>query len=1623
MIAFIDTEVSMNGKVLDIGAIRGDGSTFHKGSLPEFQEFVKGAEFICGHNILKHDLCYLGASLQQAGINQRNAIDTLVLSPLLFPTRPYHALLKDDKLQTDEMNNPLNDAIKARDLFHDEVSAIKLLDPQLQNIFYLLLWNTEEFQAFFRCIGFADSMKGQSGFTSSGPTGAGTTLHPLNGEAHLASLIQETFRFKICQNCDLNGIIADHPVELAYCLALIHANNRYSITPPWVLRNYPVVEQLMFRLCSKPCIYGCSYCDTAWDIHLGLKRYFGYDGFRTFGGEPLQEQAVQAAVNNHSLLAVFPTGGGKSITFQVPALMAGENAKGLTVVISPLQSLMKDQVDNLEKMGITDAVTINGLLDPIERAKSFERVENGSACMLYISPESLRSRSIEQLLLGRKIARFVIDEAHCFSAWGQDFRVDYLYIGDFIQSIQQKKKLQGKIPISCFTATAKQKVIEDIRTYFQKKLSLELMLFTSTASRTNLHFKVFAKQADDEKYQMVRDLLIERDCPTIIYVSRTKNAVTLAQRLTSDGFPSRPYHGKMDAKEKTTNQNDFIAGNVRTMVATSAFGMGVDKKDVGMVIHYEISDSLENYIQEAGRAGRDEHIEADCFVLFNEEDLNKHFILLNQTKLSIKEIQQIWKAIKEITKFRTTVSNSALEIARKAGWDDNVVEIETRVTTAVAALEEAGYLKRGQNMPRVFANSICSKNAQEAIDKIMVSDKFEEKQKEKGVRIIKRLFSSKSKLQATDEEAEARIDYISDHLGIVKEEVINIVHLLREEGILADAKDLTAYIKRGESHNRSLQILESFNQLERFLLPTIEEQEKTIHLKELNESAAQKGLKDISPHTIKTVLNFWAIKNWIKRSNLSYSQNHLVVLALQPTAVLKEKQERRHALARFIVEHLYEKSALLLPSSDQVDPRDVLVDFSVHELKESFENSIASFGQKVTPYDVEDALFYLSRIEAVKIEGGFMVVYNRLTIERLEDDNHKRYTKDDYQKLHQFYENKVQQIHIVGEYAHKMLADYKDALQFVEDYFQLNYSVFLRKYFPGSKAEDLKLKMTRQKFNQLFEMLSPTQLKIIHDHESRYMVVVAGPGSGKTRVLVHKLAALLLMEDVKHEQLLMLTFSRAAVTEFKKRLLELVGNAANFVEIKTFHSYCFDLLGRVGSLEKSDEILKIAVEKIVSGEVEVNRITKAVLVIDEAQDMDKYEFQLVKTLMEYNEEMRVIAVGDDDQNIYEFRGSSSQYLETFIRDHKATKHELLENFRSKRNLVAIANQFAESIHHRLKTTPIISHQSDNGRIEIISYRSNHLITPLVETIAAADLSGTTCVLTTHNAQAEQIAGMLLRNGIHAQLIQSNDRFDLYNLLEIRFFLAQLNLGGDNFVIHPDEWTMAKKELVHKFRNSSQLSVCLNLIRDFEQTNPKTRYKSDLLVFIRESKLEDFFNPNGETIFVSTIHKAKGKEFDNVFLLLDNFFLDTDEKKRQLYVGMTRAKRCLNIHLNLNILDHLVAEDLYRISNHETYLPPEKMALHLSHRDLQLDYFITRQSAISQLMSGEELILGSAECMNSRGASVLRFSNQFLNTIASKKQQGYFPQKCNVNFIVFWRKEGSEQEVKIILPVLYFEKRQ
>lgn len=988
-ICFIDTEVSeTDNKAYDFGAINENGEKLHTGSIHEFHSFIESSDYLCGHNIINHDSKYIEVP------EKIKYIDTLYISPVLFPNKPYHALLKDDKLQTDELNNPLNDAQKSMELFYDEINAFAVLDDELKLIFYILLKNSPYFSSFFEYLDYS-------------------------ADDDLETAVMVRFAEQICKNAPLINIIASTPVELAYCLAQISATEEYSLIPRWVQINFPNVDMIMRVLRNTSC-HECEYCRTRLNPTAYLSKYFGYPGFRKYNGEPLQENAVNAAVSHKSLLAIFPTGGGKSLTFQIPALMAGETERALTVVISPLQSLMKDQVDNLEKRGVVEAVTINGLLSPIERAEAIDRVESGIASILYISPESLRSATIERLFLSRHIDRFVIDEAHCFSAWGQDFRVDYLYIGDFIRELQEKKGNGCRIPVSCFTATAKQKVISDIKEYFKNKLNIELELYATNASRTNLRYEVLYKETDEEKYESLRSLIEQKNCPTIVYVSRTRRTRQLAEKLTNDGFKARAFNGKMDSSEKQENQEAFINDEVQIIVATSAFGMGVDKSNVKLVIHYDISDSLENYVQEAGRAGRDQSLQAECYVLFNDCDLDKHFILLNQTKLSISEIQQVWKAVKDLTRTRPEVCCSPLEVARQAGWDESVADIETRVKTAIQALENAGYIKRGKNVPRIFATSIIVKSMIEASEIINKSFRFEsDEERTTAKRIISSLISSKSIEKAGNADAESRVDYLADRLGVEKQSIIHSIQKMREDGLLADTKDLTAYIQKTDTVNKSMLVLHRFQALETFLLGYIDADQLSMNYKELNEAAFAGGVKTSSVNSIKTLFYYWTIRSYIEKEQ-DQATNRVIIVPKMSIERMKDIRHKSYGIAEFIINYLFGISG-----ENNSQKEEMLVGFSILELMNGYKaESMLDIREK----EIEEALLFLSKIGALKLEGGFLVLYSGMRIKRMELDNRIKYKQEDYKQLNEFYQQKIQQIHIVGEYANMMVRDYNEAL-------------------------------------------------------------------------------------------------------------------------------------------------------------------------------------------------------------------------------------------------------------------------------------------------------------------------------------------------------------------------------------------------------------------------------------------------------------------------------------------------------------------------------------------------------------------------------------------------------------------
>lgn len=1589
-LAFVDVEVGLKDhKIHDIGAVRYDGAFFHKASKGELFDFLKDVHYVCGHNIINHDAKYLFGDKSYNWL----LVDTLYMSPLLFPERPYHKLVKDDKLMNEQINNPVNDCEKARDLLMDEIARWQSLPEEKRTLFASLLKNKKEFKGFLSMVG-ADSY-----------------------EDNLADFIKRTYHGKICSNADIAMLVAKYPCELAYALALIDTTDYRSVTPGWVLLNYPSVEFVVKLLRDTPCSTGCPYCNAGLDIHSNLKYFFGYDEFRTYEGEPLQEKAARAAVEGKSLLAIFPTGGGKSLTFQLPALMEGRSVHGLTVVISPLQSLMKDQVDNLVDRGITDAVTINGLLDPISRALAIKRVQDGDASLLYIAPEMLRSKTIEKILLARHVVRFVIDEAHCFSSWGQDFRVDYLYIGKFIRDYQKKKGCKNSIAVSCFTATAKQKVVQDICDYFKHTLDIDLSLFASTASRTNLHYSVIHADTDDDKYLKLRELVAESSgCPTIIYVSRTKRTKDLASKLTRDGYKALPFNGRMEADEKVANQNAFMNDKVRIIVATSAFGMGVDKKDVGLVVHYDISDSLENYVQEAGRAGRDPHLNARCFVLYSDNDLDKHFILLNQTKLSISEIQQVWKAVKDLTRQRMRVSCSALEIARQAGWDDSVSDIETRVRTALATLEQGGYLERGNNVPHVYATGITVKNIDEARKRISESTLFDSNEIEKAISIIKSLISQKYVSKANDSDGESRVDYLADILGIKKAEVVSVVERMRQEGILADSKDISAYLQDiGDSERKSKNLFERFAKLEQYILEHISDSSSCVSCKQLNDKAINDGIVTSREKDIRTLLYFLTVKGYIRKRE--DAAHNIELVCLSDIESIMSRFEKRLEICRFTVEWLYQQAVEAKPDTDDNNA----IKFSVIELLNQIKSNLHSIfcnAKNIQLEDVEEALLYLSKIGALKLEGGFLVLYNAMDIRRLKD-NKLRYKQEDYRLLNEFYKQKIQQVHIVGEYANLMVRDYNAALQYVQDYFQMDYKKFVAKYFKGERVNEIQRNLTPEKYHQLFGQLSKRQMEIISDKESRCIVVAAGPGSGKTRVLVHKLASLLLLEDVKHEQLLMLTFSRAAATEFKQRLMDLIGNAAHFVEIKTFHSYCFDLLGRIGNLEEVKDVVAKAAEMISQGEVEPNKIGKTVLVIDEAQDMSKDDYALVKALMDNNEDMRVIAVGDDDQNIYEFRGSSSCYMYQLSKVTGGKFIEMTQNYRSSEHVVNFANSFVKSIGGRMKSTPIVSMKGDSGWVGVTRYASKYMYLPLVKDLLHHyNEGGTSCILTQTNEEAVIFVAMLRKYGINSKLVQSIEGFRFWNLAEMRYFLKYIDKRVHSPLISDELWEEAKKSVYSYYRDSSSLQYVKRCIELFEQTN-KVKYCTDFKEYVFESSTEDFCDISGADVIVSTIHKAKGREFDNIYMFISGNFIRNDELWRRYYVGITRAKQRLFIHTDGDIFDGL-SVDKYAVDKNQ-YPMPEEVVLQLSHKDVYLDFFKNRKMDILSLRGGDSLTYKDYFLFEtSNNKPVARLSSTMQTALSDWKEKGYEVKSASVRFIVAWKPKDSpkgEAETAVLLADL------
>ena len=412
------------------------------------------------------------------------------------------------------------------------------------------------------------------------------------------------------------------------------------------------------------------------ELLAALQKYFGYADFRDG-----QREAIEKILSGENILAAFPTGYGKSLCYQLPALML----PGITVIVSPLISLMKDQVDALHEQRIYGVALLNSSLSWEEYRAELDRLERGEIKLLYVAPERLRSRRFLNLLNSHQISLFVIDEAHCISQWGHDFRPSYLALRDAIRELHPSS-------IALFTATATPDVREDILDHLEIQPP---QTFTRGIERPNLKFSVCEASGDAEKYPLLDAHLQHLAGKGIVYAGRRRETEEIASYLKKRGYRADFYHaGRADVERKRVQDRFFDDGpdGLDLVAATNAFGMGIDKSDIRYIIHWTMTGTLEQYYQEAGRAGRDGD-PAHCVLFYCPDDRKLHEYFIKESAPNKPDLLKLLKLIETFPSVGSFRMFAQEELEWLSGFN------EGKIRVGISHLEKLGFLRRLYNVP------------------------------------------------------------------------------------------------------------------------------------------------------------------------------------------------------------------------------------------------------------------------------------------------------------------------------------------------------------------------------------------------------------------------------------------------------------------------------------------------------------------------------------------------------------------------------------------------------------------------------------------------------------------------------------------------------------------------------------------------------------------------------------------------------------------------------------------------------------------------------------------------------------------------------------------------------------
>ena len=1517
-------------------------------ALAKLDDFADGAHFLLGHNLIDFDLPHLQAAYPRLRLLRLPVVDTLRLNPLAFPRNPYHHLVKhyqNGQLRRGRVNDPELDAKLTLEVFDNQQKALHNAPSDLLTTWHWLttLENGAGFNKVFASLRQSRRPSDAEAYDAIHTRLAGNACQT-NAREVMARLTSGPDPRRTTGEQDTPR----HGWAMAYALAWLSVSGGNSVMPPWVRHQFPEAGRLVRQLRDTACAdSACDWCRERHNAHKELTRWFGFADFRPEptdeAGRAMQQSVIEAAMAGEHLLAILPTGAGKSLCYQVPALSRYDKTGALTVVISPLVALMADQVAGLEARGIGSCVTVNGLLSMPERADALDRVRLGDAGILLISPEQLRSVSVRRVLAQREIGAWVLDEAHCLSKWGHDFRPDYRYVGRFIR---EKAGEEPTPPVLCLTATAKPDVKAEIVEYFQKELGIELKVFDGGAQRTNLEF-VVVKTGGADKHAHVHQILIA-DLPTheaggaIVYCATRRQTEELAEFLQEKGMKADYFHAGIPPETKKTVQQSFISGELRVIVATNAFGMGIDKPDVRLVIHADIPGSLENYLQEAGRAGRDQQM-ARCVLLYTQDDVERQFGMSASSRLTRREIHGVLRALRNLDRKKRLDGNVVATAGEILGEDEDKAferdstTDDTRVRTAVAWLEEAMLLTREENRVQVFPSSLRVNSMEEArakFEKARITDAYR-----------RQLLAICEKLLETSTDESVTTDELMLASGLTSEKVRGALYDLERLGIASNDTVLTAFVHAGVKNSSQRRFLEAA-ELEQALIAIMQEMApdmgkgdtSILHLRLATQRLKDDGHTYALPERVRRIIHSIAADGRGEGGRggslgvRGRNQETVHVTLQREWGALERTAELRRTAAGRMLDHLLS----CLPRG--IRGTDLLAETTLGKLLAAVESDLTLKSTVRDPAKLVDrALLWLHELAIIQLNKGLAVFRPAMTI-RLQQER-RGFAETDFRSLKLHYDEQVLQIHVMAEFAQQGLGSMADALRLAMDYFSLPQEEFLRRWLPDRERE-ISRQTTPESWRTIVESLkNPIQRRIVaDDREQTNVLVLAGPGSGKTRVLVHRIAYLIRVRRENPRGILALAYNRHAAVEIRRRLVELIGDDARGVMVLTCHGLAMRLVGasfsgRANRLDDRGfrEIIRQAVS-LLRGEGlppdEADEFRARLLagfrwiLVDEYQDIGPEEYGLIsalagRTLADEDDKLTLFAVGDDDQNIYAFNGSSVEFIRRFEADYGAKPSYLTDNYRSTAHIITAANAVIEPTRQRMKSEHPIHIDRGRaqepqggswterdpvarGRVQILPVGDTRITQAQAVIAELKRLSGLTqdwqwsgcAVVAREWAYLDPVRSLCEVEGIPVQMA-NEEISNVWHLRETQALVSWLR-GRDSRLVTSselDDW-MVKQPL------SPWADLLQEAIAEYElETSGADTTVSQCIEWLAEWGREVRRRQRG--LLLLTAHRAKGLEFDHVVVLDASWDRlsrgeDADAPRRLYYVAMSRARQTLTL---------------------------------------------------------------------------------------------------------------------------------